>query len=563
MRYTMNNKGIFVPPAGATFGYTDGTQEEDRLAAAILRAKDRSAHSPELLRSSVGWVYKYHLSPQRAHLLRPVRHLLQGKTVLELGAGCGALTRYMGENAGRVVALEGSARRAEIAALRCADLETVTVVNDTIQDMQFPQKFDVVTLIGVLEYARIYDAVSETPELTILRKARDYLKPGGRLLLAIENRLGLKYFAGAPEDHNGKPFFGVHGLYGRGTAVTFGRHELETLLHAAGFDFLTQLVPLPDYKLPVTILHPACCNEQKTAFAIAPLVVHSLAYDQQKPSKKCFSLEAAFLSVVQNLLIQDLCNSLYYIASLADTPPPLRDDILASHYGGERYKEFFKETLFIREADGIRVERRRLDESCANFRGMLRCTAPDSESYRTDGTLFEKLIPIINTSGWTVTDVARWAAPWLNLLFRVSAEHPGKADSARDRAADAANPCLPSSSLDMIPANIFIDDQGAAMPFDCEWSLVDESRIPLKYVAMRGLFITLERFSNVAPPAQGVPVHYIPLIVAILSENNMHINDDDIEYFIVHYIKFINEATAKGRSYKGVLNESLTTRELA
>lgn len=78
------------------------------------------------------------------------------------------------------------------------------------------ERFDVVTLIGVLEYARKYFSVEpgNDPVKATLEKARRMLKPGGVFLLAIENQLGLKYFAGRPEDHNGVPMYGIEDLYG-------------------------------------------------------------------------------------------------------------------------------------------------------------------------------------------------------------------------------------------------------------------------------------------------------------------------------------------------------------
>ncbi len=59
------------------------------------------------------------------------------------------------------------------------------------------ETFDVVTLIGVLEYARVYGGPGG--EVKLLQQARSYLKPDGLLVLAMENQLGLKYFAGIPE----------------------------------------------------------------------------------------------------------------------------------------------------------------------------------------------------------------------------------------------------------------------------------------------------------------------------------------------------------------------------
>ena len=57
-------------------------------------------------------------------------------------------------------------------------------------------------LIGVLEYAGVFSDGYE-PALKMLKKARSMLNPNGRLFIAIENQLGLKYFAGVPEDHIG------------------------------------------------------------------------------------------------------------------------------------------------------------------------------------------------------------------------------------------------------------------------------------------------------------------------------------------------------------------------
>lgn len=80
-----------------------------------------------------------------------------------------------------------------------------------------------------------------------------YLKPEGRLLIAIENRLGLKYFAGAPEDHTDLHFFGINGYPGNQSVRTFSKNELGELLENSGFPFLRFYYPYPDYKFPTEI----------------------------------------------------------------------------------------------------------------------------------------------------------------------------------------------------------------------------------------------------------------------------------------------------------------------
>ena len=100
--------------------------------------------------------------------------------------------------------------------------------------MAFDAPFDYVLLIGVLEYAGKYTD-GEDPYRTFLENIRRYLKPDGRLLIAIENRLGLKYFSGAPEDHLGRSFAGLKGYDPAAGVKTFSHSELKVLLERSGF----------------------------------------------------------------------------------------------------------------------------------------------------------------------------------------------------------------------------------------------------------------------------------------------------------------------------------------
>ena len=57
-----------------------------------------------------------------------------------------------------------------------------------------------ILLVGVLEYAAVFDQ-RDNAALALLQQARSFLKAEGFLVLALENKLGLKYFAGVPEEH--------------------------------------------------------------------------------------------------------------------------------------------------------------------------------------------------------------------------------------------------------------------------------------------------------------------------------------------------------------------------
>ena len=231
--------------------YSDGLIEHELLQLVRQAEPDfRTALSQDQR-----WPLLYHLTPLRRNLLEWYPFDAQG-SILEIGAGCGALTGLFCEKAAQVVALELSRLRAEIIAWRYRENSNLQVVVGDLLDTCLTTTFDYVTLIGVLEYAT-GAASDESRFRRLLDKARSYLKPDGVLLVALENKYGLKYWAGAPEDHTGVLFDGLQGYRGDVAVRTFSRAELETMLKDSGFHDLTFYYPVPDYKLPVEIFSDA------------------------------------------------------------------------------------------------------------------------------------------------------------------------------------------------------------------------------------------------------------------------------------------------------------------
>src|SRR5262245_11507359 len=115
--------------------YTDGDQAERRFYDAVRHVGDRGTFSLELAQAITDWPSEYHFSRRRHCLVRPLG-IQPGDTVLELGCGCGAITRFLGELGAEVTAVEGSPQRARIASERCRDLRTVKVVVDDLLQFQ-------------------------------------------------------------------------------------------------------------------------------------------------------------------------------------------------------------------------------------------------------------------------------------------------------------------------------------------------------------------------------------------------------------------------------------------
>jgi len=227
--------------------YIDGDVELE-----LLEIVKSGTNLEAFVRSDNRWPILYHLSPARHNLLRSF-DFDKNESVLEIGAGCGAFTGVLCDKFKNVTAVELSKLRSEILAYRNKDRTNLEVIVGNFNDLSFEKKFDAITLIGVLEYAGKFTQ-SSNPFKDFLVKIRDMLNHKGKLIIAIENRYGLKYWAGFKEDHQGKYFTGLEGYNANDGVRTFSKRELETLLSDAGFDDLAFYYPLPDYKLPEKIV---------------------------------------------------------------------------------------------------------------------------------------------------------------------------------------------------------------------------------------------------------------------------------------------------------------------
>ena len=231
--------------------YSDGAIENDLLE---IVKKYKKEEYPQVIEERGNWPVLYHLSEQRANIVEWIPMAKNAK-VLEVGSGCGAITGMLSKKAGEVVACDLSRRRSEINATRNQDCDNVTIHIGNFRDVEpdLPKDFDYIFLIGVFEYAQGYIG-TENPYEKFLRMMKRHLKKDGRIVIAIENRLGLKYLAGCAEDHLGTYFSGIEGYSTDSVAKTFTRNGLINIFKKCGMNDYHFYYPYPDYKL-MTLLH--------------------------------------------------------------------------------------------------------------------------------------------------------------------------------------------------------------------------------------------------------------------------------------------------------------------
>lgn len=486
-------RGIWARPEFSGIAYSDGDQIEEHLAQVLAKTEDVSILSPELAMACKDWVTLYHFSSIRANLLRPFEAQLHNAQVLEIGAGCGAITRYLGEAGAEVLALEGSVRRASIARARTRDLPNVNLVAEDFQLFETEARFDVITLIGVLEYAALYTQGPD-PALEMLKKVKSFLKPDGKLIIAIENQLGLKYFAGSAEDHIGIPFYGVEGRYRHDQVRTFGRQQLRERILSAGFSQTRLLLPLPDYKLPVSIVaEEALAN---SSFDSAIFFSMNTANDPQKPRFPYFVQELVWPEIVRNGIAADLSNSFLFVAGNSD----LADNSLAWHFSiNGRKPEFTKATSFTLAETGeitVNVQAVGGPAHLVDLGDLV--YEPQAEAPYLAGATYDlPFAKIASAKVMQLDDVTSYFTTYFEHLKTIARD-----ENILDKASLALPlPELrfPGVFLDAVPRNIMTGHDGAPRFFDREW----RSQDPLtpEYLLFRSLLTLVTRATVLGKPS--------------------------------------------------------------
>jgi len=333
--------------------YLEGA--EGRIYEILAAADDLSSLSDELEAQATNWFEVYNLSKGRANVLRPLR-LGADDTVLEVGAGCGAITRYLGETCGLVDALEPVRERARVARQRTRDLDNVEVFVGGVEDMPPEPAYDTIVMVGVLEYS-VGGSADPGDYVAFIRPLERLLKPGGRIICAIENQIGVKYLTGVPENHTNRLFDGLE-QYPRGAPVrTFSRNKLEAIFRDAGLE-PTTLHAFPDYHLARIVFSDTLLTSEASALAWS---VPSFPSPGNTRERARLASEAhLWRTLVEAGVGPHFSNALLMIAAKGVRPDVWPEGQLAAFYSTQRRAEFVTETRVVSGSGDIQLQRRRM-----------------------------------------------------------------------------------------------------------------------------------------------------------------------------------------------------------
>ncbi|MEM7194114.1 MAG: class I SAM-dependent methyltransferase [Pseudomonadota bacterium] len=445
---TQRSDGVYCLPGQIDqgFDYSDGAQTERYLAEVLDDVNDLDSRSAELQSRIVDWPTEYHLSSDRSNLLRGY-DLSECERVLELGSGCGAISRYLGEQGLTVDAIEGSAVRADLGRKRCRDLPNVRVIHANYNDLQLPaEHYDLIVFVGVLEYAAKFmpDASSDREAaLSVLRESRSHLNSEGVVLVAIENRLGLKYMLGCHEDHYAKRYIGIDGYPESAGIATYSYDEWLSIATGAGFSETEFMYPFPDYKIPRVLLGHSYL--QKNPYAFNHLEgITSRDYTAHRPPSfleaNCWQAASSgnFLGKIANSFSILMGNN-------RDVLRQIQGFDFCHLPGPSRKIQFAVKTC--KPADEDRVLKRRL------------C----SSGHRTPEGFDQDLSEQTFHRGRLLSSV--WLRSILTYVRREEYEqklHQYFEFLEESEQDDELN-------VDLLPINIMVNDSGMYAPFDMEW----------------------------------------------------------------------------------------------
>ena len=189
--------------------------------------------------------------------------------ILDIGAGWGQFSLPLAKT-NNVCSLEPTPERVRFiqAAAKQEKIErNMCFLGADYMDITFQSRFDMILCIGVLEWVGVFRNGSPPKQCQqmFLKKIHEELCPGGRLVIGIENRMGLKYILGNRDDHTGIADISCYDqslaerLFKEETGrelrcFTYSMEEYRTMLLEAGFKNIAFHAAFPDYKLPQVIL---------------------------------------------------------------------------------------------------------------------------------------------------------------------------------------------------------------------------------------------------------------------------------------------------------------------
>ena len=147
-------------------------------------------------------------------------------TILELNANYGEITGLLCKKANKVIAVEKSLKFSKIIEKRYANEENLELIVGNLDNIEIKEKFDYIVIVGIAKELEKY-----------VEYAKKHLKDDGIILIAVNNKFGVKSWISLKEENKV-----IDNDY-----VAISKNKIDKILNGLNTRYY---YPLPDYKLP-------------------------------------------------------------------------------------------------------------------------------------------------------------------------------------------------------------------------------------------------------------------------------------------------------------------------
>ena len=367
--------------------------------------------------------------------------------------------------------------------------EALLCVNETMDNLE-----------GMWDYIVISDAFARVPALfegkvpyqKFFEEIKKHLKLNGHVILAVDNRYGLTYFAGSKERLTGKYFEGLEG-YGHSESVcTFSKEAVLAMVKEAGFASVKTYYPYPNHRY-MTALYT---DEHLPS----PGELSKNLCNFEEERAVLFDEAAVFDGLIKEGKFQEFSNS--YLFDLTLEEQETEEELLFLKYSVERDEKYRIRTEIVRKKDGRKAVRKvpYTEAAKAHVEKIKHWETVLGEQYKLADvavnrcTLNDKGAEFEFLKGETLEDVLDeyLAKDDLTGFIGEIKKYAAKLEQLVNQGAN---------NIDLIFSNIILID-GKWNVIDYEWTFKEE--VPLKFILHRAIVLYFEQKKHLSLQSKDV-----------------------------------------------------------
>ena len=508
---------------------------EEREVYKII-ADSSSENYMDAIQNDNRWFVFYHLSDYRSAVLRwyPFKN---NASVLEIGAGMGAMTGALCDRIKKVTVTENSVFCAEAIARRYCQRDNLTIYAADFRKTIFEEKFDYIILFGQ----------SEKICAEYIDQIMALLKSDGILIMEAENKYGVQNLCGKRDRVTGMAFESFTGRSGH----SLHRAALEEILKASQAARWKFYYPMPDYIVPRAVYTDdveagVSIKERLPYYTFQDSSLINCGYDIYSDA----AVNGAFRFVANSFMVEvakgnSSCTDISYVTlsttrtrqkSFATMIRQNTDKVEKAplYPDGSAYAEYLCENTEYLQQRGIHVLPMKVYK---NSMWMDFVKAMTVQQYIIELVQnhepVEKMIAVFDK----LWEYIRQSSEWVDKCsFDV-----GKL------TRDEIGPVLKYAYLEMISLNSFWMN-GEIMFFDQE---VVKKAYPAKYILMRSIlyvYEVCEKCENYLPKtALYERYHITDGMLQLCSELEAELNVSENPYYMARWINISEEDMMKNR----------------